>query len=329
MQLSFSSLPQQTAYSKGALICALALGLFACGDDDAPMDAGLADAGMDGAAMDASAEDAGADATMDAGPDFPETVGGDRPAPVFLPPGYDGSEPAPLLILLHGYGASGQLQDLYLNLTTRAAMHGMIFVRPDGTVDAGGNRFWNATDVCCGGGPDDLAYVTGLIDEMKEHFNIDAGRVYLLGHSNGGFMSYRIACDASSQITAIASIAGATFLDPSRCDPERPVSVLQVHGTADATIDYEGGTIFEADYPGAMATVSQAATHGNCGDTTMGTAIDLVSSVDGDESEVLSYNGCDEGVGVELWTIPGGAHIPAFQIDASDRMLTWLEQWSR
>ena len=75
---------------------------------------------------------------------------------------------------------------------------------------------------------------------MILYYNVHPGRVYLLGHSNGGYMSYRLACDASDRITALASLAGATFKSPSKCNATEPVSVLQVHGTQDDLVPYEG-----------------------------------------------------------------------------------------
>lgn len=69
---------------------------------------------------------------------------------------------------------------------------------------------------------------------------IDPKRVYVIGHSNGGFMAHRLACDASEQITAIASLAGATFYDQSKCDPKKPVSIIEIHALNDKTVRYDG-----------------------------------------------------------------------------------------
>lgn len=320
--------------------CALlviALSLVACGDD-ASTDAGLGpdapEAGGDAATEDAPAEDAGpieddagpSDAGSDAGPSDagpPTVVGGDRPARVAIPADYDPETPTPLLIVLHGYTATGELQNLYLRTEAAAAAHGMLMVLPDGMVDAGGNNFWNATDACCdfgNTGVDDVSYIRSLIEEVGENYNLDAGRVYLYGHSNGGFMSYRMACDAADVITAIASLAGAEFLDETRCEPSQPVSTLQIHGTADGTIGYEGGENAGFGYPSAEVTVARFGERNGCTGSEMVESIDLDSSLDGAETAVTRYTGCTEGVGAELWTIEGGAHLPALQPDASDQV---------
>lgn len=85
---------------------------------------------------------------------------------------------------------------------------------------------------------------------------MDDSRVYVIGHSNGGFMSYRMAYEHSDAVAAIVSLAGANHAD-QRDPPPYPVHVLQIHGTDDTTILYRGGEINENRYPSAMASVSR------------------------------------------------------------------------
>jgi polyhydroxybutyrate depolymerase len=176
---------------------------------------------------------------------------------------------------------------------------------------------------------DDVGYLRGLIEEAKLTYNIDAKRVYLMGHSNGGFMSFRMACEASEHITAIVSLAGSTFDDPADCSPATvPLSVLAVHGTADDTIEYEGGvSSFGGAFPGAIETVERFAARAGC-DTNSPTdegSADLVGTIDGAETDMVAYTtGCDEGVDAALWTINGGGHIPAFTPNFADMTTDWL-----
>ena len=103
------------------------------------------------------------------------------------------TSPAPLVIVLHGYGSSGQDHDAYFHLGSAAAQRGFLYAYPDGTFDSGGNRFWNATDACCDfdrTGVADVAYLTDVITEIRAHSRSIRNASYLLGHSNGGFMSY-------------------------------------------------------------------------------------------------------------------------------------------
>ena len=165
---------------------------------------------------------------------------------VDIPAGYDPARPAPLLIVLHGYGSSGLDHDAYFHLGQEAAKRGFLYAYPDGTFDSNGNRFWNATDACCDfdrTGVADAAYLADVITEIRTNFAVDPKRIDLIGHSNGGFMSYAMACAHADLIAAIASLAGATFANPADCAPTVPVAVLQIHGTADDTVVFKGGTL--------------------------------------------------------------------------------------
>ena len=251
----------------------------------------------------------------------------ERPYEVFVPSVYDGATPTPLVILLHGYTASGSLQEAYWQIQPHAEARGFLYVHPDGTQDTQGNQFWNATDACCnftGSDVDDSAYLRSIIDQVKAQYNVDPKRVFVMGHSNGGFMSYRMACDHADAIAAIASLAGATFNDPTLCQPSEPVSVLQIHGTADTTILYDGGSNDPFVYPGAVATVEAWATYNDCALTTEpGTSLDLDSGLAGDETTVTRYGCALEGK-AELWTIDGGSHIPALSDSFAPSILDFL-----
>ena len=184
-----------------------------------------------------------------------------------VPASYDAGLPAPLLILLHGYTGSGQDIDAYFDLGPAAEARGFVYAFPDGTYDSDGNRFWNATDACCDfdrSGVDDVAYLTDVIADIPAELAIDPKRIALVGWSNGGFMSYRMACDQADLVAAMVSLAGATFADPADCAPSEPVSVAQIHGTADDVIRYEGGEPFTdttGPYPGAETTAATWATY--------------------------------------------------------------------
>jgi len=202
-----------------------------------------------------------------------------------------------------------------MNFTAVAEQRGFILAYPDGTVDATGKQFWNATEVCCNffSEVDDDAYLISMLNDMESKYSIDRKRIYFVGHSNGGFMSYRMACKHSDRIAAIASLAGATFLNSSDCAAKDPVSVLQVHGTSDTTILYDGGSILGRQYPSANASVVQWATFDRCSNNAVPRAdkLDLVTTITGSETSITSWNNCRNGTEVELWTVDQGAHVPA------------------
>jgi polyhydroxybutyrate depolymerase len=234
-------------------------------------------------------------------------AGGDRPVTVHLPVA---AEPAgaPLLLVLHGYTSNGAEMAGWLPLGEAAGRRGVVWAYPDGSRNERGDRFWNATDACCGFGSDvdDVAYLIDLIDEISTRTRIDPSRIYVAGHSNGGFMSHRMACDRADKVTAIASISGVTFADPARCAPSAPVAILQVHGTDDETLSFEGGVlqvpdIPDAPYPGAAETARLWLELDDCDPALTETSrrIDADVDIDGSdgpaETTVSESIACDPG----------------------------------
>ncbi|HEX8790886.1 MAG TPA: PHB depolymerase family esterase [Polyangiaceae bacterium] len=267
------------------------------------------------------ASDAG-EASVGLGDYDPMPFGGSRPVKLYVPSGYKGA-PTPLLIMLHGYSASGGEEELLLNLKPVAEAKTVLYAHPDGTMDPSGNRFWNATDACCNfwqSSVDDVAYLTSLVKEIGTRYNVDPKRVYFLGHSNGAFMSYRMACDQAGTVAAIVSIAGAMWLDPSKCKPSAPVSVLEVHGTADVEIDYDGGTTAVPEggrpgggqYPAVATTVADWAGFDGCA-SPPDTSLPPVGIDTMFPTNVTRYaTACHAPSEVDLWTMEGEGHIPGF-----------------
>jgi polyhydroxybutyrate depolymerase len=223
--------------------------------------------------------------------------------------------------MFHGYGSNAVDHESYLNLTALSDERGILYAYPDGTKDVTGQRFWNATDSCCdfyGVSVDDVAYTGQIIDDMESHFAVDQHRLYVFGHSNGGFLAHRLGCDLSSRLAAVVSLAGANWKDSSRCAASAPLPVVEIHGTSDTTISYNGGypgwVPFLPPYPSAHDTVATWAAIDGCtgGLQPTGISYDLDSSLPGAETHVDRYAGC-AAAGVELWTMQGGQHVPNLQ----------------
>ena len=256
---------------------------------------------------------------------------GRGPIPVRIPATYDAATPTPLIILLPGYMTSGQEVEDWMQLSSLVDEYEFLYVYPTGTSDFLGFEFWNATDACCnlfGSGVDDVGYLLSVIETMQQTYNIDPRRIHFAGHSNGGFMSYRMACERADLVASVASLAGATFQNAGACTPSEPVHTLQIHGTSDAVIQFGGGCIpLGGCYPSAQQTVETWAAYNGCASSGVlqPEMLDLDASIAGSESTVTTYtSGCDDGGSTEFWTIPGGAHSPPLSADFSRLMVEFL-----
>ena len=264
-----------------------------------------------------------------------------RPVKVYLPSSYDSQTPVPLLILLHGHGGpsgGGDFVESYMKLLPLAEARGFLYCHPDGTVDQAGDQFWNATDGCCdffNSGTDDAGYLRAVIEEIGRQFAVDRKRIYLIGWSNGAFMAYRMACQSADLIAGIASLAGATFLDPSRCAPSQPVNILHIHGTADPGVPYAGGANIIIPgllpgnmpaFPGAVQTVRIWAGYNGARDpvTDPGPSMDLDLNVPGVDTVITRYTNHPPGGAVELWTVDGATHFPTLSPEFAPKVIDWL-----
>jgi polyhydroxybutyrate depolymerase len=252
-------------------------------------------------------------------------VGGTRPVTVHLPA--DISKPAPLLIMLHSASTSGAHQERYMRLAPVAKKLGMIYIAPNGTVGSDGRRVWNAAKACCQRDAtkvDDIAYINSLIDEIAAKVPVDQSRIYLVGHSNGAFMSITFAC-TTGRIAGVVSLAGAMDTDFS-CATSRPFTFLQIHGDADPTIKFAGGVLNKFPYTSADETLARIANVNKC-DMTTPTTISKKNfdpSIAGDETTVKSLPHCHKPT--SLWQIAGGLHSPKLPKDYAVQILTYLTQ---
>lgn len=162
---------------------------------------------------------------------------------VHVPDKVAGRENLPVVIMMHGGGGNAKNARDQTGLDAVADRRGFIAVYPDGNTGRLGKfRTWNAGR-CCGIAArqkaDDVGFISAMIDFLIKQYRIDASRVYATGHSNGAQMSYRLACELSERIAAIAPNAGQRVLDD--CNPPRSVPVLHIHGTKDPCALFEGG----------------------------------------------------------------------------------------
>lgn len=254
-----------------------------------------------------------------------KTFGGDRPVDLRTPATITDGKRYPLVVVLHGFGANGFAQFAYFGLGSLLEMDAALVLAPDGTLDSANRQFWNADPACCdfeGKNPDDVSYIATLVEDVRDEWPVDD--VFILGHSNGGFMAYRMACERADLFAGIMSLAGNAQSNAAGCTPSQPVHVVHAHGTADAVVPYGGAT-------GAVASVDQWAAKNGCATTRQPAGeLDLDTSVAGAETTREVVDGCPAGGSVELWRMQGSSHIPTFTSTfATGHFVPWMTASAR
>ena len=212
---------------------------------------------------------------------------------VHLPPSYDAAKRAPLVLNWHGYTSNAQQQQVFSNFDVVADTEGFIVVYPN-SPDAS----WNAGTCCGGAGRDDVGFARALVADISSKGCIDAKRVYSMGMSNGGFMSFRLGCEASDLFAAVAPVASKIGI--ANCRPERSIPLLAIHGTADTLVAYNTGALS----PEMLTVPDTAKKWADLDACTQGP--DTV--LEGVSARCQAWSGCREGAVVTLCTIEGGGH---------------------
>ena len=228
---------------------------------------------------------------------------------VHVPKAYRADRPAPLVLALHGGGGSMEVmaKDRLYGLVSQSEASGWIVVFPNGFSRLGGKlATWNA-GICCGAarerGSDDVGFLRAVVAEVQRRVAVDPQRVFATGMSNGGMMSYRLACEASDIFRAIAAVAGTD--GTTDCRPGRPVPVFHLHAKDDDRVLFNGGSgsasDTHADFVSVPATVDKWVRLNACSGPTQ-----TVLQRPGVTCEVRS--GCQGGAEVRLCVTDSGGH---------------------
>lgn len=211
---------------------------------------------------------------------------------LYVPESYDPTTPTPLVMSFHGFGSNPVQQYSYSAWDKLADAHGFVVAYPQGT---GFPARWNSGPLSFGDSTsEDVAYVDKLLDTLEENLCIDSARVYTNGLSNGGGMSYRLACELSDRITAMGGVAGYYTLET--CEPTRPVPVIAFHGDRDSIVPIDG----VGDVPAIADWVAGWVERNECQTTE---ALEPVGTVSG-----TRYTDCADDVSVVYYVVGGGGH---------------------
>lgn len=222
------------------------------------------------------------------------SIGGqDRVYRVHKPAGLPAS--APLVVMMHGAMGTGQQAERAYGWDQLADSAKFVVAYPDGL-----NRVWNVNGGgCCGrsarDGVDDVAFLTTVVSDIAHHVGIDPARVYATGISNGGIMSYTLAC----QTTVFAAIGPDAATQLAACASPHPTSVMHIHGTLDLLIPYTGGQGFSTLNGPSVRNVNAFWRDVDRCDDPVATTSGAVTT---------STATCADGRGVVLITVDGGRH---------------------
>ncbi len=164
---------------------------------------------------------------------------------IYIPSTYsDEGDPFPLLFSLHGYTSQALWNLSYTGFQSIADEKNFIIVYPQGSIlNSTGETHWNVGGWTIGSKSNDINFINDLIDWTNSKYTIDLNRVYSVGMSNGGFMSYHLACNLSHRIAAIGSVTGSMTPETlETCKPDHPMPVIQIHGKLDSTVPYSGNS---------------------------------------------------------------------------------------
>ena len=244
-----------------------------------------------------------------------------RPFTVYIPPQYKPNKSMPVVLNFHGIGSNPAQQQIISGMDSLAKEKGFITIHPQGV----GNS-WNG-GLCCSPASspmfvNDVGFVRAMLDYVEKKLCVDKKRIFATGLSNGAYMTYRLACELSDRIAAVAPVAG--LLVASSCKPKRPISVMAFHGTGDAIVPYAGYPLL--GWNSVQSSVDHFVKHNECQ-----TAANRI--FEKDDTHCDQYDGCKDNTAVTLCTTKNGGHtwpsgfpIPGFGITTRDIDAT-KEMW--
>ena len=295
------------------MFASLALALHGCGSEDL--------LSSDAPAIDAANPPGPGTSTFTL-----EHGGLNRAYVVHVPSAYESGTPAPLLMAFHG---NGGMADAFLSetdLTALADEEGLILVYPQGSLLEGESTHWNPLPPSDDNksSTDDLGFVAALLDTLIATFNVDTDRVYACGYSNGGFMTYGLACAMSDRFAAVGDASGTMITAPEDCAPSHPTPVITFHGTDDSVVPYEGSEHYTSSDELVAYWVG---VNGISGEPVVTTLSDGGTTV-----ERTLYEGGENESAVVRYKVEGGYHIwfdLTLEGQSTDRILwDFLSQYS-
>jgi len=256
-----------------------------------------------------------------------------------LPPDYYDAADFSLVIAMHGGGGDAAQFETASKLTEKADLFKFVVVYPEGVKSTGplGARTWNAGG-CCeyarDNNIDDVGFITQLIDALIASYKINPKKIYATGHSNGGMLAYRLACEVPDKVAAIATSA-CSMVVKQPCSPTRAVPVLHMHSVLDARIPYTGGVgVSSAYFPPLDSILNVWSLNDACAN---------VAEIITDDSsyKLTQWSDCTDDVLIQYYLTQDGGHAwpggqpqggpaadrPSLVINANDLLWDFFQQY--
>jgi polyhydroxybutyrate depolymerase len=244
-------------------------------------------------------------------------------------------------VVLHGAGTNGKIMEGFSGMSEQADKSGFIACYPNGT---GLDPFltWNAGSfpVAAPGAkkPDDIGYIRKVLDDVATVANVDAKRVYVVGMSNGGMMAYRCGAEMSDRFAAMASVTGTIVTE--KWEPKHPMPVLEIHGTKDGLVPFEGtmkGKMLK--FPAIEDVVQTCAKQNGCEEKPVVTQV--MPSRDDMKIQKRDFGKGKNGAEVVMYVLEGGGHVwpgrripgilgrNTFNLDACETIWEFVSRYRR
>jgi polyhydroxybutyrate depolymerase len=207
-----------------------------------------------------------------------------------------GHPPKPaLLVMLHGFGGNGAAIERRVRFDAIADREPLVVVYPNAK-----NATWNDGWPNHSSAPDDVGFLSAVIDSVSSEYGVDAARVYVAGMSNGAAMAYRLSCERPDKIAGVAAVSGGMAdVVAAKCTAGRAIRLLAVHGTEDPVIPY-GGWL--------QQNVAHWVKRNGCASAPERSELPDLDPDDGTRTKVERYSSCTDGADVMLYTVVGGGH---------------------
>lgn len=244
----------------------------------------------------------------------------DRNYIVYVPESYSPQTPSSVVFAFHGFGGQNFLTMENTNFNQIADINNFIVVYPQGTL-YGISPHWNVGGFTSGSTVDDVAFIDHLITTLSSTYNINPDRVYATGMSNGGFLSFLLACQLSPKIAAVASVTGSMTTETfQNCTPTREVPILQIHGTSDIIVPYNGIQLWNTPIGDVL---NYWVANNQCSNTPTINALQDVDPNNGITIEEWIYGNGTNGAIVKHFKVIGGGHSWFLNDDLNASQAVW------